>query len=173
MYMKIEMCTRCIVVYCMTNSMTSRHVFTSCVISLYKCCTFLVLRVLHDFLLLTNPRYDIGDEDGMSSGDMLGHMEEFDGTKGDWPLYAERLEHFFATNGITDEGKQRAVLSVIGATTYRILRNVVSPSKPGEKTYAALVEALSQHFKPKPSKIVERLNSTVASVSRVSQLQHT
>ena len=88
---------------------------------------------------------------------MLSHMEEFDGTKGDRPLYAERLEHFFAANGITDEGKQRAVLlSVVGATTYRILWNVVSPSKPGEKTYAALVEALSQHFKHKPSEIVER-----------------
>ena len=46
-------------VYCMTNSMTSRHVFTSCVISLYKCCTFLVSRILHDFVLLTNPRYDM------------------------------------------------------------------------------------------------------------------
>ena len=93
----------------------------------------------------------------MSSGGTLGHMEEFDGTKGDWPLYAEWLEHFFAAKGITDEGKQRAVLLfVIGATTYRILRNVVCPSKPGEKTYAALAEALSQHFKPKPSEIVER-----------------
>ena len=32
----------------------------------------------------------------------------------------------------------------------------MSPSKPGDKMYAALVEALSQHFKPKPSEIVER-----------------
>ena len=93
----------------------------------------------------------------MSSGGTLGHIEEFDGTKGDWPLYVERLEHFFAANGIADAEKKRAVLlSVMGATAYKILRNVVSPSKPGEKTYAALVEALSQHFKPKPSEIVER-----------------
>ena len=72
----------------------------------------------------------------MSSGGTLGHMEEFDGTKGDWLLYAERLEHFFTANGITDEGKQRAVLlSMIGATTYRILRNVVSLSKPRQKKH--------------------------------------
>ena len=93
----------------------------------------------------------------MASGGTLGHIEEFDGTKGDWPLYVERLEHFFAANGISDGEKKRAVLlSVIGAATYKILRNVVSPSKPGEKTYAALVDALTQHFKPKPSEIVER-----------------
>ena len=91
---------------------------------------------------------------GMSSGGTLGHIEEFDGAKGDWPLYVERLEHFFAVS--EDGDKRRAVLlSVMGAATYKILRNVVSPSKPGGKTYATLVEALSQHFKPKPSEIVE------------------
>lgn len=91
----------------------------------------------------------------MSSGGTLGHIEEFDGAKGDWQLYVERVEHFFAANGISDGDKKRAVLlSVMGAPTYKILRNVVSPSKPGEKTYATLVEALAQHFKPKPSEIV-------------------
>ncbi len=38
----------------------------------------------------------------------------------------------------------------------KVLRNIVSPDKPGDKTYAALVEALSKHFKPALSEIVER-----------------
>ena len=93
----------------------------------------------------------------MLSGGTLGHIEEFEGTKGDWPLYVERVEKFFAANDISNGDKKRAVLlSVIGAATYKTLRNVVSPSKPGEKTYAALVEAPSQHFKPEPSEIVEQ-----------------
>ena len=93
----------------------------------------------------------------MSSGGTLGHIKEFDGTKEDWPLYVERLEHFLAANGISDGEKKRAVLlSVIGAPTYKILRSVVSPSKPGEKTYANLIDSLSQHYKPKPSEIVEQ-----------------
>ena len=51
----------------------------------------------------------------------------------------------------------RAVfLSVVGASTYRILRNLVAPKKPGEKTYDELIDALSSHFKPTPSEIVER-----------------
>ena len=88
----------------------------------------------------------------------LGRIEEFDGSKdGDWQLYVERLEHFFLANGISDADKKRAVfLSVIGPTTYKILRSIVSPAKPGDKEYSELVEKLSQHFRPTPSEIVER-----------------
>ena len=87
----------------------------------------------------------------------LGRVEEFDGTNDDWLQYVERLEHFFAANGIDDADKKRAVLlTVVGAATYKTLRNIVSPSKPGEKTYAELVAALAKHFKPTPSEIVER-----------------
>ena len=87
----------------------------------------------------------------------LGKVEEFDGTKEDWPQYIERLGHFFVANGISGADKKRAVfISVIGPSTYKILRNHVAPAKPGEKAekaYTALVDALS---KPTPSEIVER-----------------
>ena len=88
----------------------------------------------------------------------LGRIEPFDGSKdGDWQEYVERLEHFFVANGIDDAEKKRAVfLSVMGAATYKTLRNLVSPDKPGDKTYGELVEKLSQHFRPAPSEIVER-----------------
>ena len=87
----------------------------------------------------------------------LGRVVEFDETKDDWLQYVERLEHFLAANGIDDANKKRAVLlTVVGAATYKTLRNIVSPKKPGEKTYAELVAALSKHFRPTPSEIVER-----------------
>ena len=87
----------------------------------------------------------------------LGRIEEFDGSKEQWPLYVECLEHFFTANDIRDEGKKKAAfLSIVGAGTYKVLRNIVSPAKPGDKSYADLVKALSQHFKPTPSEIVER-----------------
>ena len=47
-------------------------------------------------------------------------------------------------------------LTVIGAATYKTLRNIVSPEKPGEMDFGVLVEKLSQHFRPVPSEIVER-----------------
>ena len=91
----------------------------------------------------------------MSAG-TLGRVDEFDETKDDWLQYVERLEHFLAANGIDDANKKRAVLlTVVGAATYETLRNIVFPKKPGEKTYAELVAALSKHFRPTPSEIVE------------------
>ena len=107
-----------------------------------------------------NPQsYDIfwRRTDGMAATSTLGRVDEFDGTRDDWLQYVERMEHFFAANGIDDADKKRAVLlTVVGAATYKTLRNIVSPEKPGEKSYAELVEALSKHFKPTPSEIVER-----------------
>ncbi len=93
----------------------------------------------------------------MSAKGTLGNIEGFDGSKDDWLQYVERLEHFFYANEITDADKKQVVfLSVVGAATYKVLRNIVSPDKPGDKTYAVLVEVLSKHFKPAPSEIVER-----------------
>ena len=87
---------------------------------------------------------------------MLGHIEEFDDNKDDWSQYVEHLEHFFFKNSLQDEGKKRAVfLSVMGAAMYKVFRRIVTPDKPGDKRYTALVEVLSQHFKPKLSKIFE------------------
>ena len=93
----------------------------------------------------------------MSASGTLGRVDEFECTNDDWLQYVEHLEHFFAANGIEDTAKKRAVLlTVVGAATYKTLRNLVSPMKPGDKTYAELVEVLAKHFKPTPSEIVER-----------------
>jgi len=76
----------------------------------------------------------------------LGRVNEFDGTKDDWPQYVERLEHFFLANGIDSEEKKRAIfLSVVGAAAYKMLRKFMSVAKPGEKSYDELVKALSKH----------------------------
>ena len=88
---------------------------------------------------------------------VLGKIEEFDRRKEDWDLYIERLEHFFVANAITEPERKRAVfLSVIGASTYKTLRSLLSPNKPGEQDYRELVQKLSEHYSPKPSEIVER-----------------
>ena len=87
----------------------------------------------------------------------IGKIEEFDGTKENWQQYVERLGFFFAANGIDTAEKKRSVfLFVIGPSTYKILRNLVAPTHPGEKEYDVLVDLLSKHFKPTPSEIVER-----------------
>ena len=88
---------------------------------------------------------------------ILGKIDEYDADKEDWQQYVERLEHFFIANSITTAEKKRAVLvSVVGATTYRLLRNLCTPDKPGDKTYEELVQKLTVHYKPTPSEMMER-----------------
>ena len=88
---------------------------------------------------------------------VFGKVDEFDGTKEEWTQYVELLEHFFVANDIVDAGKKRAVLlSVVGASTYALLRNLVSPAKPGEKSYSELVAVLKEHYNPTPSETVQR-----------------
>ena len=87
----------------------------------------------------------------------FGKVEEFDNSREDWLQYEERLGHFFVANSITDAAKKRAVLlTVIGPATYKLVRNLVSPKKPGEVEFDELVKTLSEHFSPAPSEIVQR-----------------
>ena len=86
----------------------------------------------------------------------LGAPEPFDPASNDWSLYLQRFEHFLLANEIKDEQKLHLLLALVGAQTFRLLTNLVSPLKPGELTYAEVKEKLSAHFKPKPIKIAER-----------------
>ena len=63
---------------------------------------------------------------------------------------------FFAANGIVDDKKVPVFLSVLGGKIYALLRSLVSPSLPKEKTFVDLSEVLKKHFEPKVI-IVERL----------------
>ncbi len=88
---------------------------------------------------------------------LFGRIDEFDEDKEDWSQYVERLGHFFTANGVEDDGKKRSILlSVMGASPYKLLRSLVAPSKPGDKPYLELVEAMKKHHNPVPSEIVQR-----------------
>uniref|UniRef100_A0A8C2FFT4 Gypsy retrotransposon integrase-like protein 1 n=2 Tax=Cyprinus carpio TaxID=7962 RepID=A0A8C2FFT4_CYPCA len=88
---------------------------------------------------------------------MFGTVGEFVEDSGDWLEYTERLEHFFAANEITDEDKKRSILlSVCGAKTYKLMRNLATPRKPGDLPYKDLIDLIQNHHSPKPSVIVQR-----------------
>jgi hypothetical protein len=44
----------------------------------------------------------------------------------------------------------------MGATAYGTVRNLISPSKPTEKSYTEIVQALQQHYKPASSVTISR-----------------
>ena len=67
------------------------------------------------------------------------------------------IDKFFQANDIDDTEKKRAVLlSVVGPATYKLLRSLLAPAKPGDKNYGELVVTLSVHYSPPPSKIIQR-----------------
>ena len=70
--------------------------------------------------------------------------------------YLERVELYFAANAV-EEAKQAAVLlTVIGTKNYGIIKSLVAPALPKEKSYAELEAKLKAHFQPKPLVIAER-----------------
>ena len=83
---------------------------------------------------------------------LLGTVGPFDPAVDDWVVYCERLEQFFQANGVATAEKLRAVLlSVCGSPTYLLIRNLVSPEKPTDKTYVQLVKMVREHVSPPPS----------------------
>ena len=85
-----------------------------------------------------------------------GTISEYDPSSEDWILY---YEHYFAANDVNDASKQRAILlSVCGETTYQLIRNLVAPAKPVDKSFCELVTLVKEHHTPAPSVTVQRFN---------------
>lgn len=88
---------------------------------------------------------------------IFGRVDEFQEDKKEWSRHVEHLEYFFAANGVTGDEKKRSVLlSVMGPSSYKLLRSLVSPAKPGKKSYEELVAAMKKHHRPVPSEIVQK-----------------
>ena len=91
---------------------------------------------------------------------VYGKIDEFNAECEDWMQYTERLTQYFIANKITDNDQRRVILlSVIGSKTYGLLRSLVTPDKPADKSYEDIVDLLKKHFNPKPSPIVQRCKS--------------
>ena len=91
---------------------------------------------------------------------LLGKIDYFDPELEDWSQYVERLEQFFEANGIVGEEnavKRRSTfLSVVGSSPYKLLRSILAPAKPTEKTFEQLAEVLKKHYNPPPSEVMQR-----------------
>uniref|UniRef100_A0AAV2L3S7 Retrotransposon gag domain-containing protein n=1 Tax=Knipowitschia caucasica TaxID=637954 RepID=A0AAV2L3S7_KNICA len=70
--------------------------------------------------------------------------------------YVERMELLFEAHDVDDGKKVPVLLSSVGAATYGLLRNLVQPDKPKDKTFAQVVTILRDYYEPKPLVIAER-----------------
>ena len=87
-----------------------------------------------------------------------GTIKEFDPTVETITAYLERLQLYFAANGVAEEKKVPVLLTVVGPKVYTLLRGLLAPALPKEKSYADLEKALTNHYEPKPLVIAERFN---------------
>ena len=89
---------------------------------------------------------------------VFGKIVPFDEGGDNWGEWIEQLEQYFTANPeiVEAEQKRAILLSSCGSKTYRLIRNLVAPTKPGDKTFAEIVEIVQNHHHPKPSAIVQR-----------------
>ena len=86
----------------------------------------------------------------------FGKLDECNETE-DWRHYIERVNHVFEANEITDPDKRRSIFLVcVGAKTYKLVRSLVAPEDPKDKSHEDLAKLLQDHFMPKSSAIVQR-----------------
>ena len=77
----------------------------------------------------------------------FGKIGEFSPDKETILNYLEHVEIFFQASGIAeDEKKVPVFLSIAGGDIYALLRSLLSPVKPQEKTFAELKAELTKHF---------------------------
>ena len=87
---------------------------------------------------------------------VIGSIGPFDESTEQWSSYTERFGYFVAANEIQDDKLVPIFLSVIGPKTFNLLRSLLQPAKPGNKSFTEIVDTLTKHFSPKPLVIAER-----------------
>ena len=71
--------------------------------------------------------------------------------------YLERASLYFTANAMDDDKKVPILPSSIGAPMYALLSDLLTPTPPGDKSFAKITAALQNHFEPKRSVFAERL----------------
>jgi len=86
----------------------------------------------------------------------IGNIAEFDGSE-EWKLYEERLEQYFLANGVENSRRVPVLLSVIGAKSYKIVKDLSDPILPKDRPYSEICDILGGHFTPTVSLFRKRL----------------
>ena len=87
---------------------------------------------------------------------LVGQVGEYVDGKEDIASYIERVELYFAANYVEEDHEVATFLALIGADAYGVLRNLLAPDRPKDKSFVELKELLVAHYSPKPILIAER-----------------
>lgn len=99
----------------------------------------------------------------------IGHIGEFDPKAETLESYLERVDEYFIVNNVgkvaadatqaqqTAAARQKsaALNSIIGRSTYAVLKDLTKPDKPNSKSYEELCTLLKNHYQPKTIQVAE------------------
>ena len=72
--------------------------------------------------------------------------------------YTERMQQYFVANAVEEDRQRAMLLSTCGPPTYQLMKDLVAPEKPTQKTFKELVELVEAHKNQQPSIIVRRFH---------------
>ncbi len=87
---------------------------------------------------------------------IVGRMKEFNSETKTISAYLGRFDLYVLVNGIAEDKQVSTLLLVIGMKHYSLIRGLVSPVKPENKTLVELKSILKKHYDPEPIVIAER-----------------
>ena len=86
----------------------------------------------------------------------IGTISTFSEADESFEDYADQVDAYLAANKIEDAQKTNVFLLIVGATTFKLLKNLCSPDHPKDKTYKEICDVLKGHYSPAPITIAER-----------------
>ena len=87
-----------------------------------------------------------------------GQLQEFLPESEDIATYLQRVDLYFVANEISSRKQVPIFLNSVGAKVYGLLRSLVAPDDPKDKSMADLVEVLQSHYEPKRNVVAERFH---------------
>ncbi|RUS85038.1 hypothetical protein EGW08_007222 [Elysia chlorotica] len=118
----------------------------------------------------------------MANSNLFGHIETFNPSNTTFSEYEERLFFYFQANNVEEDKKKPILLTVIGATNFSLIKDLVAPEKLQDVSFKDICDKLKKHFEPPPSMYVQRtkfeartrkpnetVNEFVASLRKLSE----
>ena len=78
-----------------------------------------------------------------------GNFYKFDSSLEDWTSYTERLQLHSMANDVWSEDTKRAILLIkCGVQTYQLIKNLLAPTSPTDKSFKDVVQLTTDHLQP-------------------------
>ena len=87
---------------------------------------------------------------------MAGKIPTFTEGEEDWDSYQERLECYFKVKAVKNDVKVHTLITGLQASQYQVLKNLLAPEKPSDKSYEDVVGVMSKHYGGGKNARVER-----------------